>query len=103
MFSGIHHNRERAKAAGFNDIIFNTRSYEMLFEAMLRRWIGLDGKIKKLGPFKMGGSTYPEDVVTARGRVTEKSDNERLVKLEIWATNNRGEAARGEAQVALAG
>jgi hypothetical protein len=103
MFSGIHHNRERALAAGFNDIIFNTRSYEMLFEAMLRRWIGLDGKIRKLGPFKMGGSTYPDDVVTARGKVVEKSDNERLLKLEIWATNNRGEAARGEAQVALPG
>jgi hypothetical protein len=101
MFSGIHHNRDRARAAGFADIIFNTRSYEMLFEAMLRRWIGLDGRIKRLGPFRMGGSTYPDDIVAARGRVVEKADSDKLVKLEIWATNNRGEAARGEAQIVL--
>jgi hypothetical protein len=101
MFSGIHHNRERARAGGFADIIFNTRSYEMLFEAMLRRWIGLDGRIKKMGPFRMGGSTYPDDVVTARGKIVEKIAPDRSVKLEIWATNNRGEAARGEAVVVL--
>jgi hypothetical protein len=101
MFSGIHHNRERAREGGFADIIFNTRSYEMLFEAMLRRWIGLDGRITRMGPFRMCGSTYPDDVVSAHGRITEKSDGDKRVKLEIWATNNRGEAARGEAQVAL--
>lgn len=103
MFSGIHHNRERAHAAGFKDIIFNTRSYEMLFEAMLRRWIGLDGRITKMGPFRMGGSTYPDDVVTASARVLDKVQDaqSRLVKVELVAVNNRGEAARGEAQVAL--
>jgi acyl dehydratase len=101
MFSGIHHNRDRARAAGFDDIIFNTRSYEMLFEAMLRRWIGLDGRIKKLGPFRMGGSSYPDDVVSARARVLATHADQGLVDVELVADNNRGEAARGEAQVAL--
>ena len=103
MFSGIHHNRERAREAGFGDIIFNTRSYEMLFEAMLRRWIGLDGRIRRLGPFRMGGSSYPDDVVTARATVvdTESGAAERRIKVELVATNNRGEAARGEAEVEL--
>jgi len=103
MFSGIHHNRERARTAGFDDIIFNTRSYEMLFEAMLRRWIGLDGRIKKLGPFRMGGSSYPDDVVTATATVTATHGDGRLVDVELVAVNNRGEAARGVAQVALPG
>ena len=102
MFSGIHHNRDRAREAGFADIIFNTRSYEMLFEAMLRRWIGLDGRIAKMGPFRMGGSSYPDDIVTARARVTEKpQDAQGRVTVELVALNNRGEAARGEAQVLL--
>lgn len=103
MWSGIHHNRERAREAGFKDIIFNTRSYEMLFETMLRRWIGLDGRIKKLGPFRMIASSYPDDVITARARVVEKTDgkDERLVKVELLVVNPRGDAARGEAQVAL--
>ena len=103
MWSGIHHNRERARAAGFGDIIFNTRSYEMLFEVMLRRWIGLDGRIKRLGPFRMTGSSYPEDTITAQARVLEKTEIEpdKIVKLELLVLNPRGEAARGEAQIAL--
>ena len=101
MWSGIHHNRDKARTAGFNDIIFNTRSYEMLFEVMLRRWMGLDGRIKKLGPFRMTGSSYPDDIVTAHAKVTEKVDSERLVKLELLVVNPRGEAAKGEAQVVL--
>jgi 3-methylfumaryl-CoA hydratase len=69
----------------------------------LRRWMGLDGRLVKLGPFRMIGSSYPDDVVTARARVTETlrgADGGR-VKLEIVVVNNRGEAARGEAEVAL--
>jgi 3-methylfumaryl-CoA hydratase len=100
MFSGIHHNRDQARAAGFGDIIFNTRSYEMLFETMLRRWMGLGGRLKRLGPFRMTGSSYPEDVVTARARVVDKTED-KLIKVELLALNDRGEAARGEAQVAL--
>jgi 3-methylfumaryl-CoA hydratase len=103
MFSGIHHNRDQATASGFNDIIFNTRSYEMLFELMLRAWIGLDGRIRKLGPFRMSGSSYPDDIVTARARVSEiaADPEDPRVKLEIVVVNNRGEAARGEAEVSL--
>ncbi len=103
MWSPIHHDRDRARAAGFADIIFNTRSYEMLFEVMLRRWIGLDGKIRKLGPFRMNGSSYPEDTITAQARVLETLEEagEKRVKLALSVLNPRGEAASGEAQVAL--
>jgi 3-methylfumaryl-CoA hydratase len=103
MWSPIHHNRDRARAAGFGDIIFNTRSYEMLFEVMLRRWIGLGGKIRKLGPFRMTGSSYPDDMIASQARVLEKQEEggEKRVKLELLVLNPRGEAARGEAQVAL--
>ena len=103
MFSGIHHNREMAQANGFKDIIYNTRSYEFQYEMMLRRWIGLDGKITRLGPFRMTGSSYPNDTVTAYGRVTEKVDAGagKRIKLEIWTTNDRGEASRGQAEVSL--
>ena len=84
---------------GFRDVIFNTRGYEMMFEVMLRRWIGLDGRITKLGPFRMTGSSYPGDVVTVEAKVTGITSPR--VDVEIIARNNRGEAARGEAQIAL--
>lgn len=103
MFSGIHHNREMAQTNGFKDIIYNTRSYEFQFEVMLRRWIGLDGKIVRLGPFRMTGSSYPNDTVIAYGKVIERLDDARgkRLKLEIWCDNDRGEACRGQAEVAL--
>jgi acyl dehydratase len=103
MFSGLHHNRELARWRGFRDIIFNTRGYEMMFEIMLRRWIGLDGRIRKIGPFRMTGSSYPGDVVTAQARVVRISEppDERHVEVELVALNDRGEAARGEARVTL--
>jgi 3-methylfumaryl-CoA hydratase len=40
IFSSIHHNREIARDGGLNDIIFNTKGYEMMFEITLRRWMG---------------------------------------------------------------
>jgi 3-methylfumaryl-CoA hydratase len=105
MFSGIHHNRDMARENGFKDIIYNTRSYEFQFECMLRRWIGLDGKITRLGPFRMTGSSYPGDTVITYGKVTEKVDEGKgkRIKLEIWGDNDRGEACRGAAEVALPG
>jgi hypothetical protein len=70
---------------------------------MLRRWIGLGGRIRALGPFKMGGATHPDDVISASAAVTaiSQENRENRVSLELVAINNRGEAARGEAQVSL--
>jgi acyl dehydratase len=103
MWSGIHHNRDLARSGGLADIILNTRSYEMLFEVMLRRWIGLDGRIKALGPFRMGNSTHPNDTISAGATVIEipAGGSEKRMKLELVAINNRGEAARGHAEISL--
>lgn len=103
MFSSIHHNRDAAQSGGLDDIIFNTLGYEMVFEITLRRWIGLDGRLKKIGPFRMVKNSHPGDAITCRCRVTEASEEggESLVKLDITVDNPRGEAARGEAIVSL--
>ncbi len=103
MWSSIHHNRDAARTAGLDDIIFNTRGYEMVFEITLRRWMGLDGRLKKLGPFRMVKSSHPGDTLTCSARVTNKEvvDNQGHVHLEISVHNPRAEAARGEAIVSL--
>ena len=49
----------------------------------------------------MTGSSYPSDVVTVSGRITGKSDDTRRVQVELLAANDRGEAGRGEAEIAL--
>ena len=103
MFSSIHHNREIAREGGLNDIIFNTRGYEMMFEITLRRWMGLDGRIRKLGPFRMVKNSHPGDTITGHARVVGKelTDDQGLIELEIGVDNPRGEAARGVATVSL--
>jgi acyl dehydratase len=103
MWSSIHHNRDTARAAGLDDVIFNTRGYEMVMEITLRRWLGLDGRIKKLGPFRMVKNSHPGDTLTCGARVANKEavDGAGCVHLEISVGNPRGEAARGLAAVSL--
>ena len=103
MWGPNHHNRDAARAGGLDDIIFNTRGYEMLFEITLRRWMGLDGRLQKLGPFKMGRSSHPGDTLVCGGQVTgtEQRDGKALVHLDVWVRNPRAEAAMGQASVAL--
>jgi acyl dehydratase len=103
MFSPLHHSREYARGQGLADVIFNTKGYDIVFELTLRRWMGLGGRVRKMGPFRMTHNTYPGDVLSAGGRVesVELTDGEGLVLLELWAENQRGEAARGKATVAL--
>ncbi len=103
MFGSIHHNRELARESGLDDIIFNTRGYEMVFEITLRRWIGLGGRIRKMGPFRMNKNSHPGDTITGRAKVTGKElqAGRGIVQLEIGVDNPRFEAARGEATVSL--
>lgn len=104
MFSSMHHNRDYAREAGLADIIFNTKGYELLAEITLRKWIGLDGRLKRLGPFRMSQNSYPGDTVICRARVigTQVLDGQGIASLEIWyETPRKGEMARGEAVIGL--
>jgi acyl dehydratase len=103
MFSGIHHNRDFARDGGLEDIIFNTRGYDMLMELTLRSWIGLDGRIVKIGPFRMRKSAHPGDTLVCSGEVTKIEPNNRggRVSLAIWVDSPRGRGTLGEAVVEL--
>jgi len=101
MFSGIHHNRDVARQGNLDDIIFNTRGYEMLLEVMLRRWIGLDGRIVKLGPAQMKAAGHPGDTLVAGGTVKalEPHGAGGNVTLDVWVDSPRGRGTSGEATV----
>ena len=104
MFYSVHHNREYARSAGLTDIIFNTKGYEFLTEITLRKWIGLEGRLRRLGPFEMKQNTYPGDTVTCSARVvgTELRDDRGLVSLEYThETPRAGVMAHGEAVIEL--
>jgi hypothetical protein len=103
MYSPIHHNRESARAQGLDDIIFNSNGYEILFEITMRRWMGLDGRLRKLGPYRIARSSHPDDMMHCTGRVVDKeiADGVGLVHLELAINNPRTEAARTKATVSL--
>jgi acyl dehydratase len=103
MWGSIHHNREIARASGLNDTIFNSRGYEMMFEITLRRWMGLAGRTRTMGPFRLTKNSHPGDTLTGRAKVVGKEEKGGLglVHLEIGVDNPRGEAARGDVTVSL--
>jgi acyl dehydratase len=103
MFSSIHHNRDAAREAGLENIIYNTLGYETLLEVTIRRFVGLAGKLLELGPYKMSNSSYPNDVVTCGGRVSskERTGDRGQLTLAMWIDNQRGDAVRGQATVSL--
>ena len=75
----------------------------MVFEITLGRWIGLDGRIRKMGPFRMNKNSHPGDTITGRARVVGKElwDGESIIQLGVGVVNPRDEAARGEATVSV--
>jgi hypothetical protein len=75
----------------------------MMFEITLRRWMGLDGRIRKMARLCMVKNSHPGHTLTGRSRVVGKelSQAQGLIRLEIGVDNPRGEAARGEVTVSV--
>jgi len=102
-FSPIHHDGEIARATGAPDTYANTFFIMGMFERTLREWIGLRGVIKKIGPFRMKVFNCVGDVMTCKGKVKEKSqeNGNNVVKLDIWCETDKGQTVVGEATVIL--
>lgn len=101
-FAPIHHDRELARASGAPDMYANTMLLQGLFEATIRQWMGLAGRLTKLG-FGMRVFNCVGEVVTGRGRVTRTrlDADAGLVDLEIWSETAAGVTAHGTATVSL--
>ena len=91
-FSPLHHNSNIARAGGADDTYLNNGSIQTMWERTVREFIGLDGKIKKMGPYRLRVfNTLGESVVTkgtVRRRWQEAGEN--LVELEIWSEHSKG-------------
>lgn len=103
-FAPIHHNPGYARSAGAPDMYVNTFFIQFLFERTLREWMGLDGQLERLGPFRMAKFNTVGSTMACRGRVTDKrvDSGKNLVELEIWHENENGEVTvPGRAVVSL--
>ena len=86
-FSLIHHNREIAQSTGASDAYMNTFFILGLFERMLREWMGVKGRLRKIHSLQMKSFNVVGDIVICKGKVVTKSEDGE-VSLELSMDNN---------------
>ena len=103
-FTPIHHDREYAKnVAGLSDIILHGQCKLAFMAHVVTDWIGLQGRIKRLGA-QYRGMDIIGDTLVSQGKVTRKytQGGENLVDLELWSENSQsGTTLTGYATVVL--
>ena len=101
-FAPIHHDRDIARATGAPDAYANTMLHQAIFEATLRQWMGLGGRLRKLR-FSMRSFATTGAELTGGGRVTglRPDGDGGFVDLEIWTESGGNRAASGTATVWL--
>jgi acyl dehydratase len=102
-FVAIHMDDEAGRAAGMTGAFGMGNLRYAYLHNLLRDWIGIEGDLRRVS-IQYRGLNYKNDVLTCRGRVTRKyeEDGERLIDLEVWVENQRGEiVSPGQATVAL--
>ena len=101
-FNPIHQDEEFARAAGMGGV-FAHGMLSMGFVAQsVTDWFGA-GSVRKLG-VRFAALVRLKDTVTCTGRVIAKSEKDdlRLVELEVWAENQKGEkVVAGKATLTL--
>ena len=91
-FNQIHHNTPVSVATGAPDMYANNGFIQSWWERAVREYIGLGGRFKKTGPFRMRiFNTVGEAAVTS-GTVKRKwvEDGEHLVEIEVQTEISRG-------------
>jgi acyl dehydratase len=101
-FTPIHHDRELTRTTGAPDPYANTMLVQAVFEATLRQWMGLAGRLRQL-QFSMRSFAAAGAILSGHGRViaTRADDGGGYVDLEIWTESGGTRAAIGTATVWL--
>lgn len=101
-FAPIHSDRELAQASGSPDMYANTMLLQAAYEATLREWMGLTGRLRRLG-FGMRVFNTPNEVLVGRATVTATrlDGDEGLVDLAVWTETSAGRTTEGTATVSL--
>lgn len=86
--SMIHHDTKVAQATGAPDAYANTFFLMGMFERQLREFIGLTGRIKKIGPMQMKTFNCVGDVLVFKGII--KSIEDGVLSIEQTVESERG-------------
>ena len=104
-FNPIHWNEDFAKMVGLPGVISHGMFTMALVARVVTDWVGDPSTVRKLS-VQFRKEVRPDEKVVAKGRITEKDDDARTVRIELWAEVERdGETVfpikNGEAVVQL--
>jgi len=95
-FQDVHHDRDRAQAAGSKDIFVNILTSTALCERYVTEWAGNDVDVKGVA-IRLGAPAYPYDKLTFSGRVTDIADG--VATIEVTAAVEAGNHIVGTVSV----
>lgn len=99
----LHLEKEFAQRQGFRDANIQGSLYGVLCANMLHRWIGIDGRLKKVG-YNVRVMGFPGDTLICKGKIAKKyvEGSTNLADCELWVENQNGEkVANASATIAL--
>lgn len=101
-FTPIHHDREITRATGAPEPYANTMLIQAVFEATLREWMGLAGRLRSLR-FNMRSFAAAGSIMSGHGRVTGKRTGEGggFVDVDMWTASGGTLSATGTAVIWL--
>lgn len=96
-FQDVHHDRDRAQAAGSQDIFVNILTSTALCERYVTEWAGPDVVIKGIA-VKLGAPAYPYDTLSFSGVVKDVADG--VATIEVVGSVAVGSHIIGTVKVA---
>ncbi len=91
-FSRVHHNTAVAHATGAPDMYANNVFIQGWWERAVRQYIGLSGRVRRVGPLRMRIFNTVGETVVTHGIVTRvwDDDGEHFVEIEMRSEISRG-------------
>lgn len=104
-FNPIHWDGEFARKVGLPGVIAHGMFTMALVARAVGEWAGDPGAVKRLS-VQFRREVLPEERIVARGRVAEKDEAARTIRVELWAEIERDEKVlnpikKGEAIIQL--
>jgi acyl dehydratase len=96
-FQDVHHDRDRAQAAGSKDIFMNILTSTALCERYVTDWAGTDVQIKGIS-IRLGAPAYPYDTLSFTGEVTEVADG--IATIAVTGAVSLGSHVTGVVRIA---
>ena len=96
-FQDVHHDRDRAQAAGSKDIFMNILTSTALCERYVTDWAGTDVQIKGIS-IRLGAPAYPYDTLAFSGEVTDVTDG--IATITVTGAVSLGAHVTGTVRVA---